>query len=100
MKSKTSKITQKAKKIATKYCQKTIAFAKENGISFVIYAIACDLFDELILPGIMIYLGHPVLAGAIGLSDLDWATYPLCFVVKNKLNQFANIALKTISINN
>ncbi|GEM_PF-5539224 len=82
----TSKTTQQLKKIATKLATKTITIAKENGLGFVIYAAACDIFDEIALPGIALYFGHPYLAGAIGLGDLDWFTYPLYFVIKNKWN--------------
>lgn len=87
----TTKTTKISRKVLQKFTAKTIALVKENGAGFVVYAAACDIFDEIVLPAIMLYFGHPVLAGVIGIGDLDWLTYPLYFTVKGRLNQLVNI---------
>lgn len=91
MTTNTTKISRKVLQKLLKLTAKTIALVKENGAGFVVYAAACDIFDEIVLPAIMLYFGHPVLAGVIGIGDLDWLTYPLYFAVKGKLNQLVNI---------
>lgn len=56
----------------------------KQGVGFLIYAILVDVLDEVILPLTLTYFGYPVLGGAVLLGDLDWLTYPLYFLVKNK----------------
>ena len=56
----------------------------KQGVGFLVYAIFVDVLDELIIPLGLTYFGYPMLGGAVFLGDLDWLTYPLYFVIKNK----------------
>ncbi|HLF54597.1 MAG TPA: hypothetical protein VI612_02670 [Candidatus Nanoarchaeia archaeon] len=48
---------------------------------FVVYAIAMDLLDDVLIPLAIGWLGHPVLGGLAFALDLDWLTYPAYFAV-------------------
>ena len=68
--------------------QEKVLFAiKAYGLGFLITVILSDLLDEVIIPGVLLYFGHPVLSVTAIVGDIDWITYPLYFVVANKLKR-------------
>jgi hypothetical protein len=75
------------KKVITTLGNRIFAFAKVYGPAFVVYAIVMDLIDEIIIPGILVYLGFPMIGGMAVLGDLDWLTYPLYFLVRGMFNR-------------
>ena len=68
-----------------KLLSKTIKFSRENGLSFLIYAIIMNFADEIAIPAIIAYFGHPIIAGFTLFGDLDWLTYPLYFLLRNRV---------------
>ena len=80
----------KIQQLAKNHAKKILDIGKENGTGFLIYAIAANILDEILIPVIFAYFGHPRLSLTILLGDLDWATYPIYFIglsLKNKLKQ-------------
>lgn len=73
------------KKVITNLGNKAITLAKVHGPAFLGYAIIVNFLDEIVIPGILVYFGFPVLGGAMVLGDLDWLTYPLYFLFKGAL---------------
>ena len=56
---------------------------KRYGPSFVIYALAMNILDEVFIPGLLAYFGHPIMGSLFLIGDLDWLTYPLYFLFTN-----------------
>lgn len=54
--------------------------AAKYGVAFVVYALAMDLLDDILIPGALALFGHPALGAAAFAADLDWITYPLFFI--------------------
>jgi len=71
-----------SKKVITTLGNKAITLAKVHGPAFLGYAIIVNILDEIVIPGIFVYFGFPLVGGAMVLGDFDWVTYPLYFLFK------------------
>lgn len=60
---------------------------RKNGLAVVTTIIAADLLDEIIIPGILLMTGHPVLSGIAIIGDIDWLTYPIIFFTINTIKK-------------
>lgn len=58
-----------------------LQWLKTYGVGFVIYAIGMNVLDEVFLPLLLAYFGHPYAGGLLVLGDLDWLTYPFYFFI-------------------
>lgn len=82
------KTTQQIKYFVSEFMNsKVLPIIKAYGLGFLITVILSDLLDEVIIPGVLLYFGHPVLSVTAIVGDIDWITYPLYFVVANKLKR-------------
>lgn len=71
----------KAAQKAKEKVKEIMALGKMHGPTFLAYAIAMDVLDELIIPGMFAYLGFPALSIISLIADLDWMTYPAYFAL-------------------
>ena len=67
--------------------EKVLSTIKAYGIGFLITIILSDLLDEVIIPGLLFYLGYPVLSITALVGDIDWITYPLYLIVAGRLKR-------------
>lgn len=76
-------IKTKAKENVKQIGRKMLKLGKEHGISFAIYAIIANAFDEIVIPAMFLYFGYPAISGLSLLADIDWITYPMYFMFVN-----------------
>ncbi len=69
--------------------EKVLFAIKTYGLGFLITIILSDLLDEVIIPGMLLYLGYPALSITALVGDIDWITYPLYFITANALKRGA-----------
>ncbi len=67
--------------------EEILLFIKAYGLGFLITVVLSDLLDEVIIPGLLLYFGHPALSVTALVGDIDWITYPLYFITANALKR-------------
>ena len=70
------------RKIRHRSLARIMPWLKAYGLGFVVYAVAMNVLDEVMLPLVFAYFGYPFQGALFMLADMDWLTYPLYVVFR------------------
>lgn len=60
---------------------------KKHGKGFLAYAIAIEIFEDVILPAFFTKLGHPEMTPILLAWHSEWFMYPLYFAIKKRMGK-------------